>query len=122
MSGVNPGLDKVPIRPRLEPCDMQSCLNACPLRKERSSEPIRSATGLGKSRSLTMLAGMSKYAGEQVLVVPRALFDEIGAFEGIRTEDLNAALKARVIGAGTYSELLAAIGHRKNELRKPAAA
>jgi hypothetical protein len=27
-----------------------------------------------------MVAGMSKYAGEQVLVVPRALFDEIGAF------------------------------------------
>ena len=35
---------------------------------------------------------MSKYAGEQVLVVPRALFDEIGAFEGIRTEDLNSAV------------------------------
>jgi predicted NUDIX family phosphoesterase len=40
-----------------------------------------------------MVAGMSKYAGEQVLVVPRALFDEIGAFEGIRTDGLEAAVR-----------------------------
>jgi len=39
-----------------------------------------------------MLRGMSKYAGEQVLVVPRALLNEIGTFEGIRTADLDAAL------------------------------
>ena len=39
-----------------------------------------------------MLRGMSKYAGEQVLVVRRALLDEIGAFAGIRTEGLEAAL------------------------------
>ena len=72
---------------------MQSCLNACPLRKERSSEPIRSATGLGKSRSLTMLAGMSKYAGEEVLVVPRALLNEIGAFQGIQSAGLDGAIQ-----------------------------
>jgi predicted NUDIX family phosphoesterase len=35
---------------------------------------------------------MSKYAGEQVLVVPRALLNEIGAFEGIRTEGLEGAV------------------------------
>lgn len=35
---------------------------------------------------------MSKYAGEQVLVVPRALFDEVGAFQGIRTDGLDAAV------------------------------
>lgn len=35
---------------------------------------------------------MSKYAGEEVLVVPRALFEEIGTFEGIRTEGLDAAV------------------------------
>jgi predicted NUDIX family phosphoesterase len=35
---------------------------------------------------------MSKYAGEQVLVVPRALLDEIGTFEGIRTEGLEEAV------------------------------
>lgn len=35
---------------------------------------------------------MSKYAGEQVLVVPRALLDELGAFEGMRTEGLDAAV------------------------------
>ena len=37
--------------------------------------------------------GMSKYGGEQVLVVPRALLDEIGTFEGIRTDGLDAAVK-----------------------------
>jgi predicted NUDIX family phosphoesterase len=39
-----------------------------------------------------MLHRMSKYAGEQVLVVPRALLEEIGAFEGIRTEGLEEAV------------------------------
>lgn len=39
-----------------------------------------------------MLRRMSKYAGEQVLVVARALFEEIGAFTGMRTEGLDAAL------------------------------
>lgn len=39
-----------------------------------------------------MLAGMSKYAGEEVLVVPRALLDEIGAFEGIQTAGLETAI------------------------------
>ena len=39
-----------------------------------------------------MLAAMSKYAGEQVLVVPRALLREIGIFEGLRTEGLNTAV------------------------------
>jgi predicted NUDIX family phosphoesterase len=36
---------------------------------------------------------MSKYAGEQVLVVPRALLEELGLFEGIRTENLTAAVE-----------------------------
>lgn len=35
---------------------------------------------------------MSKYGGEKVLVVPRALLDEIGAFEGIRTVGLEEAV------------------------------
>lgn len=35
---------------------------------------------------------MSKYSGEEVLVVPRVLLDEIGAFEGIRTAGLDAAV------------------------------
>lgn len=39
-----------------------------------------------------MLAGMSKYAGEEVLVVPRALLNEIGAFEGIQTAGLETAI------------------------------
>lgn len=46
-------------------------------------------------------AGMSKYAGEQVLVVARALLDEIGAFEGIRTVGLEAAL-ARLLDPGNH--------------------
>jgi len=35
---------------------------------------------------------MSKYAGEEVLVVTRALLEEIGAFEGIRTEGIDEAI------------------------------
>lgn len=35
---------------------------------------------------------MSKYAGEEVLVVPRSLFDEIGSFDGIRTDGVDAAM------------------------------
>lgn len=49
-----------------------------------------------------MLRRMSKYAGEQVLVVPRALFEEIGAFEGIRTENLDAALARLLDPAGHF--------------------
>ena len=39
-----------------------------------------------------MVPRMSKYAGEEVLVVPRALLEEIGAFEGVRTEGLDEAI------------------------------
>ncbi len=35
---------------------------------------------------------MSKYAGEQVLVVPRSLFDDIGSFQGIRIDRIDEAL------------------------------
>ncbi len=35
---------------------------------------------------------MSKYAGEEVLVVPRSLFEETGAFEGIRTEGIDPVI------------------------------
>lgn len=45
---------------------------------------------------------MSKYGGEQVLVVPRALLDEIGAFEGIRTEGLDAAV-GRLLDATNHT-------------------
>ncbi len=48
-----------------------------------------------------MVARMSKYAGEQVLVVPRALLDGIGAFEGIRTEGLDAAV-ARLLDPANH--------------------
>ncbi|GAA5116881.1 phosphoesterase [Luteolibacter yonseiensis] len=39
-----------------------------------------------------MLRRMSKYAGEEVLVVTRALLDEIGSFTGVRTEGLDGAV------------------------------
>lgn len=39
-----------------------------------------------------MVARMSQVTEEQVLVVPRALFDEIGAFEGLKTDELEQAL------------------------------
>ncbi|WP_035602641.1 hypothetical protein [Haloferula sp. BvORR071] len=35
---------------------------------------------------------MSKYAGEQVLVVPRPLFEVIGSFQGIRTHGVEEAM------------------------------
>jgi predicted NUDIX family phosphoesterase len=44
---------------------------------------------------------MSKYAGEEVLVVPRTLLDEIGAFEGIRTAGLEAAV-ARLLDPANH--------------------
>ena len=40
-----------------------------------------------------MFAAMSKYGGEEVLVVPRALLDEIGSFEGLRTDGLDEAIQ-----------------------------
>jgi predicted NUDIX family phosphoesterase len=48
-----------------------------------------------------MLRRMSQYAGEQVLVVARTLFDEIGAFEGIRTDGLEEAL-ARLLDPANH--------------------
>jgi predicted NUDIX family phosphoesterase len=36
---------------------------------------------------------MSKYAGEQVLVVPRALLEEIGTFHGLLTEGIGSAME-----------------------------
>ena len=47
---------------------------------------------LGGWKRVIILRRMSQVAEEQVLVVPRALLDEIGTFEGIRTEGLRAAL------------------------------
>ena len=40
-----------------------------------------------------MFAAMSKYGDEEVLVIPRALLDEIGSFEGLRTVGLNEAIR-----------------------------
>jgi predicted NUDIX family phosphoesterase len=37
---------------------------------------------------------MSQYAGEEVLVVRRSLFDEMGEFHGIRTENIDSAIHA----------------------------
>lgn len=48
-----------------------------------------------------MLRRMSKYAGEQVLVVKRSLLEEIGAFEGIRTEGLEDSV-ARLLDAESH--------------------
>jgi predicted NUDIX family phosphoesterase len=48
-----------------------------------------------------MLSRMSKYAGEEVLVVPRSLLDEIGAFQGIRFEGVEAAV-ARLLDPSAH--------------------
>lgn len=47
---------------------------------------------LGGAAPDASIRGMSKYAGEQVLVVPRAVLDGIGTFEGMRTDDLDLAV------------------------------
>lgn len=47
---------------------------------------------LGGREALVLGWAMSKYAGEQVLVVSRALLEEIGMFQGIRTENLDASV------------------------------
>ena len=36
---------------------------------------------------------MSKYAGELVLVVKRELFEQLGVFEGLRTDGVDAAME-----------------------------
>lgn len=43
-------------------------------------------------RTIYLSRRMSKYAGEEVLVVPRALLEEIGMFEGISTANLENAV------------------------------
>ncbi len=45
---------------------------------------------------------MSKYGGEKVLVVPRGLLNEIGAFEGIRTDGLDSAV-GRLLDAENHT-------------------
>lgn len=42
--------------------------------------------GVGNLGFLGEALAMSKYDGEQILVVPRPLFDELGAFQGLSTE------------------------------------
>jgi predicted NUDIX family phosphoesterase len=52
---------------------------------------------------------MSKYAGEEVLVIPRGVLEEVGMFEGIRTENLDLAL-SRILSsdAGSFLDRAAA--------------
>lgn len=45
---------------------------------------------------------MSKYAGEQVLVVPRTLLEEIGMFQGIRSEGVEDAMAKLLDPANHY--------------------
>lgn len=44
---------------------------------------------------------MSKYAGEQVLVVPRSVLEEIGMFQGIKAEGVETALE-KLLDPGTH--------------------
>ncbi len=44
---------------------------------------------------------MSRYAGEQVLVAPRAVLDEIGSFQGLRTRGLEPAI-ARLLDPAAH--------------------
>lgn len=44
---------------------------------------------------------MSKYAGEEVLVIPRALLEELGAFHGILTEHIDPVI-ARLLDPASH--------------------
>ena len=44
---------------------------------------------------------MSKYAGEEVLVIPRALLEELGAFHGILTEQIDPVI-ARLLDPASH--------------------
>lgn len=48
-----------------------------------------------------MVTAMSKYAGEQVLVVKRALLEEIGSFQGISTSGIDEAM-ARLLDPANH--------------------
>lgn len=52
-------------------------------------------------RACPYAAAMSTYAGEEVLVVPRALLEEIGMFQGIRTDGLEPAV-ARLLDPAAH--------------------
>jgi predicted NUDIX family phosphoesterase len=56
---------------------------------------------LGVRRPVDMLRPMSKYAGEKVLVVPRAQLEEIGIFHGIQTEGIIPAM-ARLLDPANH--------------------
>lgn len=56
---------------------------------------------LGGRSAAPMLPAMSKYAGEEVLVVPRGLLEEIGMFQGIQTEGIEAAM-ARLLDPANH--------------------
>jgi len=56
---------------------------------------------LGGREALVLGWAMSKYAGEQVLVVPRTLLEEIGMFQGIRTERLDDSV-ARLLDPSAH--------------------
>jgi predicted NUDIX family phosphoesterase len=47
---------------------------------------------LGERGGRMLASDMSKYAGEQVLVVPREILNQLGAFEGIRSEGVDGAM------------------------------
>lgn len=46
-----------------------------------------------RGRGAGRVPRMSKYAGEQVLVVPRSLLEEIGLFQGIKAEGVESAME-----------------------------
>lgn len=56
---------------------------------------------LGAAAAEFMVPGMSKYAGEEVLVVRRSLLEEIGDFQGLQTAGVDAAV-ARLLDPANH--------------------
>lgn len=63
--------------------------------------PGISISGLGASARPPILRGMSSPTGEQVLVVKRSLFEEIGAFHGFQSVGLESAV-ARLLAPDAH--------------------
>lgn|ERR1035437_3194891 len=57
--------------------------------------------GLASGRGFRSFGRMSKYSGEEVLVVPRSLLEACGAFQGIRIEDIDAVI-ARLLDPANH--------------------
>jgi predicted NUDIX family phosphoesterase len=63
--------------------------------------PMKSISELGGGKGLFIVPCMPAQSGEQVLVVKRSLFEEIGAFDGFRSDGMESVL-ARLLDPSAH--------------------